>query len=258
MGLFRTLLFGNDEEPSIFDRILNYGNRGNYGEYLTAYAVKNIPGYCKIYKNIYIPNKGKTSEIDILLIHEKGIFSFESKNYSGWIFGKESDVQWTQTLPGGHKTKFYNPIFQNKTHINVLKEYLHIYCNEIFYSYIIFSNKCSLMDVPESTDRTKIMHRFDMLTNLKETLTSIPIVFTHIEVDNLHKILLPLSNVSLIEKQRHINQIREFQYQQSIAPKCPRCGARMIKRMATKGVNAGKEFYGCSKYPNCKSIIKIE
>lgn len=29
--------------------------------------------------------KGKTTEIDLLMIHEKGIFVFESKNYSGWI-----------------------------------------------------------------------------------------------------------------------------------------------------------------------------
>lgn len=38
-------------------------------------------------RNIYVPYNGKTSEIDVLMIREKGIFVFESKNYSGWIFG---------------------------------------------------------------------------------------------------------------------------------------------------------------------------
>lgn len=38
---------------------------------------------------------------------------------------------------------------------------------------------------------------------------------------------------------------------------CPKCGAPMVKRMATRGVNAGKPFYGCSRYPKCKEIVNI-
>ncbi len=41
------------------------------------------------------------------------------------------------------------------------------------------------------------------------------------------------------------------------APTCPKCGADMIKRLARKGPNAGKYFYGCSRYPNCNGIINI-
>ena len=37
----------------------------------------------------------------------------------------------------------------------------------------------------------------------------------------------------------------------SDAPACPKCGKPMIKRVAKKGVNAGKEFWSCSSYPNC-------
>jgi predicted RNA-binding Zn-ribbon protein involved in translation (DUF1610 family) len=39
---------------------------------------------------------------------------------------------------------------------------------------------------------------------------------------------------------------------------CPKCGAVMIRRKATKGANAGKEFYGCSNYPHCRGLIPIE
>ncbi|MCD2492969.1 NERD domain-containing protein [Lacrimispora sp. NSJ-141] len=39
---------------------------------------------------------------------------------------------------------------------------------------------------------------------------------------------------------------------------CPRCGAHMVKRKATKGANAGNEFYGCSRYPKCRGIINIK
>lgn len=38
---------------------------------------------------------------------------------------------------------------------------------------------------------------------------------------------------------------------------CPKCGAAMIRRTALKGPNAGKEFYGCSNFPQCRSIVNI-
>ena len=41
------------------------------------------------------------------------------------------------------------------------------------------------------------------------------------------------------------------------APSCPKCGSEMKKRMARKGPNAGKYFYGCSRWPNCNGIINI-
>jgi len=40
-------------------------------------------------------------------------------------------------------------------------------------------------------------------------------------------------------------------------PVCPRCNNAMVKRTAKQGVNAGKEFWGCSQYPKCKSVVAI-
>jgi restriction system protein len=36
------------------------------------------------------------------------------------------------------------------------------------------------------------------------------------------------------------------------APFCPVCQSRMEKRTAKRGANAGNEFWGCSRYPECK------
>ena len=36
---------------------------------------------------------------------------------------------------------------------------------------------------------------------------------------------------------------------------CPKCSIPMVLRKATKGQNAGKEFYGCPNYPQCKEVI---
>lgn len=37
-----------------------------------------------------------------------------------------------------------------------------------------------------------------------------------------------------------------------IEPACPICKSKMIKRTATKGQNAGKQFWGCSRFPACR------
>jgi restriction system protein len=36
---------------------------------------------------------------------------------------------------------------------------------------------------------------------------------------------------------------------------CPKCGSEMVRRVARKGVNAGKEFWGCGEYPRCRGVI---
>ncbi|MGM9685689.1 MAG: four helix bundle suffix domain-containing protein [Bacteroidaceae bacterium] len=51
-----------------------------------------------------------------------------------------------------------------------------------------------------------------------------------------------------------------YRTQQSVvsdAPLCPLCGKPMVKRMAKKGINSGKEFWSCSDYPKCHGIRNI-
>ena len=50
---------------------------------------------------------------------------------------------------------------------------------------------------------------------------------------------------------------RAEQSKQTDAPTCPRCGKPMIKRVAKKGVNSGKEFWSCSAYPECNGIRNL-
>lgn len=127
-----------------FDKGLN----GEYSLYQYLQSFESIG--CKFLFNLYVPrDNGKTSEIDVIMFHPKGLFVIESKNYSGWIFGNESNKQWTQTLPVGrrrsHKEHFYNPIMQNATHIRAIRK--HIDDTIPIYSVIAFSDNCTLKNV---------------------------------------------------------------------------------------------------------------
>jgi ssDNA-binding Zn-finger/Zn-ribbon topoisomerase 1 len=39
------------------------------------------------------------------------------------------------------------------------------------------------------------------------------------------------------------------------APLCPRCASPMVKRIAKGGENAGREFWGCPKFPACRGMV---
>lgn len=41
-------------------------------------------------------------------------------------------------------------------------------------------------------------------------------------------------------------------------PLCPKCGKPMLKRMQRKGQTPGREFWGCSDYPDCSGILPVD
>ena len=47
------------------------------------------------------------------------------------------------------------------------------------------------------------------------------------------------------------------QSNQSDLPTCPNCQKPMVLRTAKNGKSAGKQFLGCSAYPECKGIVNL-
>lgn len=211
MGLIKCLI---GEEPSIFEKIAfnikHNGDVGAYGEYLTQYLFNSVrfKGYYKTLQNIYVPYKNSTSEIDVLVAHKKGIYVIESKNYSGWIFGSENQQQWTQMLNKNTKERFYNPIRQNKTHIQALSEYLQIEQSKMK-SYIVFSERCELKKVPENTDQYVITKRNYLLDLINRDMTDKQDILTNEEIDEIARKLEPLTNASQEVKDKHIENIEK-------------------------------------------------
>lgn len=211
MGLIKCLI---GEEPSIFEKltfnIKHNGDVGAYGEYLTQYLFNSVrfKGYYKTLQNIYVPYKDSTSEIDVLVVHKKGIYVIESKNYSGWIFGSENQQQWTQMLNKNTKEKFYNPVKQNKTHIKALSEYLQIEPSKMK-SYIVFSERCELKKVPENTDQYVITKRNYLLDLINRDMTDKQDILTNEEIDEIARKLEPLTNASQEVKDKHIENIEK-------------------------------------------------
>lgn len=253
-----------------------YFDKGHRGEYLTYKGLKSLKGYKRFLFNVYIPkDDGTFTEIDVIMLHESGIYVFESKNYDGWIFGSETQKNWTQSLASGRsktrKYTFLNPIIQNKVHVKWLQSYLNDNSNLPFYSYIVFSERCELKKVTLTSSDHLVVKREDINQAVSAKVSKSGSLLTQSKIEALFKQLYPLTQVDSSIKASHIQNIQS-KYHEPVSAKttlqstpvqketikvCPRCGKNMVLRTAKKGANAGQRFYGCSTYPHCCYIEKI-
>lgn len=204
-------------EKSNYKRATDYNytkvrfNAGFYGEYLSFNILDEIEGKKFILTNVYLPKeRGGTTEIDVVMIHEKGIFVIESKNYSGWIYGSEKNKTWTQTFKSGRKEKFYNPIWQNQTHIKTLMQVLKLKDNTYVKSIIAFSERCTLKKVEVNSTDVKVINRNDLRRTVKNIIKDKDTIFTFDELIGFYSILKSYTNVSEEVKEEHIKSVNSY------------------------------------------------
>ena len=249
-------------------------DKGSQGEYLIWDSLQQLPGYKKFLFNCYLPKRnGESTEVDLILLHESGIYVFESKNYSGWIFGTETQQYWTQSLPGrygqAHKVKFFNPILQNQAHLKWLGEYLGI-DSHFFYSCIVFGDECTLKDITLTSGRHYVTNRSNLFAAISSHIQLSITKLSPEQIDSLYAKLFPLTQVDAEQRAQHIKEVKEIQHKQEVAAQapvasaqgsqggiCPLCGGRLVLRTATRGANAGNKFWGCSNFPKCRYIKTI-
>jgi len=236
-------------------------NTGVKGEYLTYKKISNIPGNNKCIANCYLPKGDSgTTEIDLLMVHETGIYVFESKNYSGYIFGIANQKMWTQTLNAGkgkvERHQFYNPIIQNRSHIKHLKELLGT--SVPIFSYIVFSDRCEFKGLDVDYE-DNVIHRKKLIRKLKIDIQGRPIVLNDNQIHDIYEKLDRLSHFDKSQKKEHVVVLKQESERIDDAVRngiCPRCGGQLVLRTASKGPNAGSQFYGCSNYPKCRFTAK--
>lgn len=265
----------------IIDKILDDEWVGKHGEKLTERElklVKLLGRKGKTLRNVYLPkDNGETSEVDLIYITQKGIFVFESKNYSGWIFGDEKNKNWTAMLPNKQKNQFYNPIMQNKTHLKWMRNFVG---EDIpLFSIIVFSERCELKKVTVESDDIRVIKRDLTYATVRDIWDKNPDAVSDDKIEELYIKLKELTNVDKATKTAHIENIEkkyktvDEQAKDGVAGNyseedtmldseqakiCPKCGSRLVLRIAKKGENAGNKFYGCSAFPKCRYTLDVE
>lgn len=191
------------------------------------------------FHDLIIPSSNGTTQLDHIVVSKYGVFIVETKSHKGWIFGDEKQRNWTQVL-FKKKFSFQNPLRQVYRQKKVLAEFLGIEETRVF-SIVYFNGNCLLKtDLPNNVMTscldTYIRSYTEQIFNDEEV----------IEISNKIESLKKNSNLKLVD---HLESLRS---RHNSMVTCPRCGGKLLRKVARRGKNAGGEFLGCMNYPKCR------
>ena len=254
---------------------------GWYGEMVLHWKLKHVLDQRQyiVMHDIMLPTEeGTTTQIDHIVVSQWGIFVIETKTYSGAIYGKKGDPQWTAKYnPRQHGFKFQNPLNQNYKHIATLAECLGIGL-EYFKTIVAFAGTAKFgKELPP-----EVMHIRDVVEYIRGKSTEAIIPQEQIR-EVADAIVAWQNTLSHAQKAAHVANLRKThpprktteaaavapsaaptppaetaapaaQPEGAAAPLCPKCGVPMVLRHRKSD---GGKFWGCPNFPKCRSIVNI-
>ena len=224
--------------------------KGKVGEFLVNNLLSKLPALdYSLIKDVTLPTEDGTTQIDHIVVSKFGIFVVETKNMKGWIFGSASQKQWTQKIYR-HTSKFQNPLHQNFKHVKTLESLLGIDSSKL-HSVIVFIGDSSFKtDMPNN-----VTYARGCLDYIKLYIQP---VFTDTEYG---KIIEAINDIKLkkgvLTNLRHKKHVKELVASKESLKVCISCGSRMVVRQTKRGENKGKQFWGCSSFPKCRSLEEL-
>jgi hypothetical protein len=103
--------------------LISRGNKfriGAVGESRVTEVLSSFPDDWYIFNDMIVGR----SQIDHIVICPKGMYTIETKNYQGTIYGNAEKQEWSQVINYDYKTQFYNPVKQGTGHSVALSKFL--------------------------------------------------------------------------------------------------------------------------------------
>lgn len=227
---------------------------GSFGEWLAKTYSKFLPGALVISDVLIDGADGYTSQIDLLIVGNKGIYVVEMKMYSeAKIYGNMQKSTWYY-YKNGKKYDIYSPLRQNEKHVEYLKSFLSSFGDVPCFS--IITMVCEDFNLSgENNPDTVICNSLPAMKRaVYEVAGKKPSVWNDEEKQEIYnyinnncykdKSLHREHNDNVASYKKSLEQTKE----QKI---CPYCNAELVLRKGKYG-----EFYGCSNYPKCNYTMK--
>jgi len=225
--------------------------KGLVGEFIVNMSAKFFldKNIYHLVKNVTLPTEDGSTQIDHIVVSKYGVFVIETKNMKGWIFGSPHQKTWTQKIYK-HSSKFQNPLHQNYKHVKTLESLLGLNEQQI-HSLIVF--------VGDSTFKTEMPENVTYGQGYIQFIKSKQQpVLSEIEVREITgKIQSGRLTPSFKTNREHVAHVKNIVAEKENSKACPKCGGAMVMRETKKGVNVGKQFWGCSSFPKCRGIVNI-
>ena len=183
-----------------------FRDKGLRGEYLAYKELYKLPGNPRFLFNMLVPKgDGDTTEIDVLMLHESGLYVIESKNYSGSIYGRDSQTYWTQVLSKQHKYRFYSPVKQNEGHIKWLKAFLNK-PDLPYHSLVVFGN-CNLKNLHIEKGLATVVKRDALYQTVQEIAARTGPRIPQDWLDGIYDSLYPHTQTTRAQRQAHVDRL---------------------------------------------------
>jgi predicted RNA-binding Zn-ribbon protein involved in translation (DUF1610 family) len=225
--------------------------KGVAGEFIVNISAKmmlNKDEYHLI-KNVTLPTEDGTTQIDHIIVSKYGIFVVETKNMKGWIFGNPNQNTWTQKIYK-HSNKFQNPLHQNYKHVKTIESLLGLNDQQVHSVVVFVGDSTFKTELPENVTYGGGYIRF--IKSKKQP------VLAKSEVDEIvRKIEEGRLTPSFKTNREHVKHVKHIVSEKKTGNTCPKCGSPMVLRETKSGQNAGKQFWGCSKFPQCRGIVNV-
>jgi predicted RNA-binding Zn-ribbon protein involved in translation (DUF1610 family) len=222
--------------------------KGTLGEYRVTRKLRRLnKNEYKVSNDIYLKANGRSIQIDHLVISIYGIFVIETKTYKGWIFGNEKSKYWTQTLYK-KKYKFFNPVIQNWSHINFLKNISNDFKHLNYFSIIVFVGSAKLKRINASVP---VIYKRKLLRTIRRNKK---ILLTSSQLGKIDNLLNQFIISKKEIKKAHKKYVKRNIKRNKKDPRphiCPKCGGKLVIRKRKYG-----DFYACSGFPECRFTKK--
>jgi len=151
--------------------------------------------------DLMLPTDDGTTQIDHVVVSRYGVFVVETKNYTGWIFGKERDAQWTQQLYK-RKERIQNPLRQNYKHTKTLSDLTGIPGN-YFKSVVVFAGDSTF----KTTTPPNVVYARDCGRHIRDF--SVPMI----KDDQVAEVITAIreweATVTAKQQRNHVAHLRE-------------------------------------------------
>lgn len=277
----------SDELRQKIEQEMKIVEAGIYGENQIMFELKNSHIPMVVLHDLFFEVDGYTAQIDYLIVTRYKVYVIECKNLIGNI-EIDSSGAFTRTLNYGkmyRKEGIYSPITQNQRHLEVIKKIrmktkdnwfskgrFEKSFDELYRSVVVLANPKTYLNAKYAKKEIKNqVIRGDQLIDFiksinveknavaisEKTMMELAQYFYQESTENPTDYLEKYREEFLLEEGQSVKE-EETVFDSAEEPViCPKCGAPMVKRVATKGQNAGREFWGCSMFPKCRGIISI-
>lgn len=232
--------------------------KGKRGEQRVHDILSHLPDEYHVLDDVVLKTEKGTTQIDHIVVSKYGIFTIETKNYRGEIYGDDNRKEWTQlivtevtyakkwwkTYTYVTKNRFYNPVKQSVGHAFWIKELLSVFPHVKIVPIVVFTGDAILSNVESKNHVVYEENLLDVIDGYKTTY------LTDNDVQAVLAILTGNNIRETVSDRQHVKNLRTAAREVNATINsgiCPKCGGHLIERNGKYGT-----FYGCSNYPKCR------